>query len=125
MSSYYSANADGTGLQTLLSGEAEPQDIELDVASDHMYWTDTISREVLRANLNGTGRTVIIPASQFTGGTRPFGVALDLIEKKLYWTVADASPNRIERSNLDGSGIELVSSGFTKRTIGLDLVRLP
>ena len=119
------ANIDGTGLQTLLSGEMEPQDIELDVASGHMYWTDTTTREVLRANLDGTGRTVIIPASQFAGNSRPFGVALDLVGQKLYWTVHDAGPNRIERSNLDGTGIEVVSNGFAKDVIGLDLVRLP
>ena len=46
-----------------------------------------------------------------TGLVAPWGLALDLIEQKMYWT--DAGAGRIQRANLDGSNVEdLVTSGI-------------
>ncbi|MFC1979492.1 hypothetical protein ACFLVS_01255 [Chloroflexota bacterium] len=46
-----------------------------------------------------------------TGLTTPFGIALDIAGGKMYWT--DAGTQKIQRSNLNGSGVEdLVTTGL-------------
>jgi hypothetical protein len=55
------ANLDGTGQQTLLSGQPFPVGIALDVAGGMMYWADVRGGATLQSNLDGSGLRTLIP----------------------------------------------------------------
>ena len=80
-----------------------------------MYWTDTGTDKIQRANLDGSGVEDLVT----TGLLGPSGLALDLDAGKMYWT--DWGTDKIQRANLDGSGVEdLVTTGLGN-PIGLAL----
>jgi virginiamycin B lyase len=62
----------------------------------HVYWTNSVTNAIGRANLDGTG----VDQSFITGAIRPHGVAVH--GAHVYWT---HSPSRIGRANLDGTGV--------------------
>ena len=62
-----------------------------------MYWSDVISNTIQRAPLvNSSNVTVVVE----NGLNTSEGIALDWINRKLYWT--DGTANKIEVSDLDG-----------------------
>jgi hypothetical protein len=69
-----------------------------------MYWSDDpldgANGGIRRANLDGSGETVLI-----RGLPGPRGVYLDVVGGKMYWD--DAVLGEILRANLDGSGQEV------------------
>jgi len=79
-----------------------------------MYWCDqpglvpppgTVNA-IRRANLDGTGEEGLIELDAL-----PAGIALDLVEGKVYWTERILSAEltgRIQRAKLDGSAVETV-----------------
>ena len=63
-----------------------------------MYWTDWGEpAKIERASMDGTGREVL----HSTGLIWPNGITIDYHDQRIYW--ADASLDRIEYSNVDGS----------------------
>ena len=73
-----------------------------------MYWTDSGTNKIQRANLDGSGVEDLITS----GLSDPRGLALDLGAGKMYWT--DRGTDKIQRANLDGSRVEdLVTSGLS------------
>lgn len=93
------ADIDGSNLEVLVANLDCPVSIALDVSSGKMYWTDTgDTDEVFRANMDGSGITVIVTnAGENTGG-----ITLDPANGKVYWSVN----GKIRRANLDGSSVE-------------------
>ena len=67
-----------------------------DPVEGKVYWTDVTLKQVVRAFPNGSEVEVLAK-----NVTTPDGVAVDWIERNLYWT--DAGNNKIEVSRLDGS----------------------
>src|SRR5262245_8100779 len=72
------------------------------------FWTDpggiaAGSDDVKRADTNSTSFQTIVP-----GLKEPRGMALDLVNQKLY--VSDVGAGVIRRSNLDGSGLEIFTA---------------
>lgn len=110
----YSANLDGTGIQLLASGAgnfAQPADLQIDTDAGHIYVADasTVGAGILRYNLDGTGRTVIIAP---VASSIYVGVALDLVNDRIYFTQGSAttSLDALKVANLDGSGITTLAS---------------
>jgi len=64
---------------------------------DQMYWTDSGTDTIRRANLDGTGLQVLLST-----GMQPWGIALDVAQDSMYW--AEYGTGRIRRANLDGTG---------------------
>jgi hypothetical protein len=102
-----SANADGSGAKVLLEGHRTGMDgVAIDREAGLLYWTNMgkVSDDdgsVERMNLDGTGRTTLVPI----GGTfTPKQLKLDKAHGKLYW--ADREGMRIMRANIDGSKVE-------------------
>lgn len=59
--SIYRANPDGTARTTLVSGRANPNNVALDVAGGHQYWTEGIQvGNVMRAGLGGGNVTTLV-----------------------------------------------------------------
>ncbi|MGZ5030129.1 MAG: hypothetical protein ACXV8I_05970 [Methylobacter sp.] len=99
-----------------------PSDVDIDVENKKIYWSDQSQNQIGRANLDGTGQTVIIPspcpANAGFSCTAGGNLAIDSVQKKLYWTTAYCSDSScsdpsthlgdILRSDLDGANIESV-----------------
>ena len=113
------ANIDGSNVQTLTES-GRSLGIALDVAGGHIYWTNSSVGSIERANLNGADMQTLV-----TGLSGPQGVALDVARGKMYWTDWDATTDRIQRANLDGTNIEtLIPTGsglLTPGGIALDV----
>ena len=112
------ANLDGSSQQDLVTGLTFPQGIALDVDGGKMYWPD--SATIRRANLDGSSLETLLP-----NAGNPIGIALDQRSGKMYWT--ENQTNKIQRANLDGTGVEdLVATGLdTPWGIALDLTPRP
>ena len=69
-----------------------------------MYWTDwgPSIHQILRANLDGSEREVLVN----TTITKPFGLALDLEENRMYW--AEAWLDNFESADMNGDDRKLI-----------------
>ena len=77
--------------------------MNLAVDAVKLYWTEKTgesSGTINSVGLNGTGVTELASIRAV-----PMGIAVDTVNSKLYWT---NSRGRIQRANLDGSGIQNV-----------------
>ncbi len=95
------ADFNGNGITTILSGPlvvGAAWDLAVDKAHGRLYWVR--NGGILRAFQDGTDRQQIV--SEY--GLK--GVAVDESGGKVYFT--DQTPPRIQRANLDGSGVETV-----------------
>ncbi len=98
---------------------------------DRGSYTDENDRQsrIWRANLDGTGdQSFVLPVEYAEGpfgpeaqGSHPTGIAVDVVNRKIYWTDGVLSAS-IRRSNLDGKGTETLVSGLgTTAGIALDV----
>ena len=91
-----------------------PRDIAVDSTARKIYWVDASANKVQRANLDGTNVEDLI----FTEG-RPFGIALDLTNKRMYWSTW---AGKISSANLDGSNVQDAIVGLDEpEDIALDV----
>lgn len=73
-----------------------------------IYWGDVENRAIYRADLDGSKIEDVLTTDDVAF---PFGIALDVPGKKIYWAEFRCDwdcPGRIKRANLDGSDIEIV-----------------
>ena len=76
--------------------------------ASQMYWSDTTVDVIRHAELDGSGVGIV------AAGISSLGVAVDVANGKLYWTTSSQVPGvagTIQRSNLDGSGREVLADG--------------
>ncbi len=111
------SDLNGNNIETLVSYPdiKKSEGLALDVARNHMYWTDQSSRKVMRADMDGTNQIEIV-----TGLDNPAGLAIDLTNDKLYW--GDWGDDLISRADLDGSNVEIVINTdiSTPKSIAID-----
>ena len=95
-------------LGTVFIGSLGMQNVSHGVDTDipQVYWLDASYHRIRRANLDGTNIQDIITGLD----TWPTGIALDLVDRKIYWT-QNANPKKrisgsIWRANLDGTNIQ-------------------
>ncbi len=95
------ANLDGSNESIILSldFDEEAQDIAIDAT--YIYWTVTNEDKIMRATLAGTGK-----ADLATDIDRPFGIEVDTVNSKIYWS---SEFFEVGRMNLDGSGDSIIS----------------
>ena len=93
--------------------------IETDSQSpgDRMYWGDIGTHKIQSSKLDGTDVVDLI-----TDLDSPSSIALDPAGGKIYWAEEGTFPKKIQRANLDGSGVEdLILLGQTDpRSVRLD-----
>jgi len=76
--------------------------------ANKMYWTDVISDEIGRADLDGSNPEILVD----TGLSAPEGVALAPSIGKMYWT--DQGTDKVQRANLNGTSVEdIVTAGLS------------
>ncbi|MBP7867408.1 MAG: Ig-like domain repeat protein [Acidobacteria bacterium] len=107
------AEADGTSVETVLSGLAAPRAVTLDGTGAKAYWIEPAAGALRRANLDGTG-----PETLLTGLSAPVALAVDPAAGKLYWTDAVG----VHHANTDGTGpvdvlLETGASGIALDTL--------
>lgn len=99
----------GTGIVDLITGQS-PQDIDVDLVAGKIYWHNF--SEIKRADLSGANVQTLIGG--LPGGGK---VALDVAGGKVYWSVVNTNPRRIDRANLDGSNVETVATVASPHSI--------
>ena len=120
----------GTNVQRFAPSVDNALNIAVDASSGKVYWTEQTgasSGTINSANLDGTSVTELTSILSV-----PMGIAVDATGSKLYWTNARG---RIQRANLNGSGIQnvvqdlsgptdiIVSNGFIYWTEGGNSIR--
>ena len=91
------ANLDGTGVERIVEPgiTQTPKQMALDLANQHIYWSDREGAKVWRAALDGTDPEVLISGH----GTKELvGMALDVPEEAVYFS--DKATRRIFRMGL-------------------------
>ena len=79
--------------------------IEVDWDHSKVYWIDSLSAVIYRADLLSGEKEVVVDK----GLVRPTAIALDWAGQKLYW--ADSGTRRIEVSHTDGSSRKVLVHG--------------
>ncbi len=111
-------NLDGTGLETFLDGLSNVNAIAVDPAAGHVYWSaqGAGNTAINRTNMDGSGTTELV----LVDGGGIDDIAVDPAGGKMYMTVA-GSNDRLVRANLDGSGLEDLTTSPDPQGITLDL----
>ncbi|KAK9509474.1 hypothetical protein O3M35_006784 [Rhynocoris fuscipes] len=68
-----------------------------DSSTNSIYWSDSETRTISKAKVNGSDQTVLINNNL----ENPTGLAIDWVTSKLYWI--DSGTKNIQVANLDGS----------------------
>ena len=120
----------GTNVQRFAPSVDNALNIAVDASSGKVYWTEQTGERrgtINSANLDGTSVTELTAILSV-----PMGITVDATGSKLYWT---NTRGRIQRANLNGSGIQnvvqnlsgptdiVVSNGFIYWTEGRNSVR--
>lgn len=116
-----SVNPDGSEAQVLVDGlDAYPDGVAVDPVNRHLFYTfmgvDRVGEDyfstdgyIERANLDGSGRTVIVPVGQFVTGKQ---IQCDAKAGRIYW--CDREGMRVMSSRTDGSDLTVhVQTGST------------
>lgn len=98
----YRANLDGSDATPIIS-DVKAYGIQVDTQNDKIYFEN--DERLYRANLDGSN---IIPISD--NDTRVYGIAVDGVEGRLYWSGRDAG--EIYQSNLDGTHKSVLKAGL-------------
>lgn len=97
--------------QELVVSAPESSWIAIDSSAGHVYWSrhGLENRGLRRSNLDGSDMVELL------SGFVPTGIALDLQAGKIYWCRTDQQDpkhvDRIQRANLDGTGVEDLVDG--------------
>ena len=91
--------------------------MDYDLVNRVFYWSEIVLGLIRRVSFNdrfnGSAVETIV-----TGLDRPEQIAIDWVHRKLYWT--DFRRGVIERSDLDGSNIEIIGSGIIPQAVVID-----
>ncbi|XP_030387552.1 nidogen-1 [Scaptodrosophila lebanonensis] len=110
-----SSKYDGTDARPFITTDIEsPEGIAIDVVSRRLYWTDSVKDTIEVASLDDPTLRAVIINKQLVN---PRGIAVDPIREKIYWSDWDRAGPKIEFSDLDGTGREIL--------LGKDAVNLP
>jgi len=122
---YVVSLADGSGLTAVASSDVyQPTRFAFDTLNNHIYWVNSKgpldedeSAAIMRADMDGSNITELISYPQVE---KPFDLALDLSEGRMYWS--DMSKRGIYSAQLNGTDIEgVVTTGLLAPTgIALD-----
>ncbi len=100
-------NVDGTGVTRIIDYTAGGwgYGIAVDPANEKIYFDNTESGQILRADLDGSNIESIIDT-----GNRVYGITIDNTNGKFYWT--ERNSGSVFMANLDGSDKVTLTSDF-------------
>src|SRR5262249_23600313 len=80
------------------------QNLELDLPHNWIYYTEGNKRSIRRVRFDGTSDEQVVAGTS----NGPVDIALDIPAGKMYWTQIVSTASQLFRSNLDGTGTELL-----------------
>ncbi|XKL62898.1 hypothetical protein PGB90_002731 [Kerria lacca] len=86
---------DFTNFELPLKGLEEAIGIDYDPVQQYFYWTDGRTKDIKKANLNGTKQEIVVSHDVAV----PDGIAIDWLARNIYWS--DTEANRIEMMRLN------------------------
>ena len=125
-------NLDGSGRETVVSGNLQSRAVVVDTAGGMLYWANRNAGKLMRCPISALPvNAATSPAVQtvYAGLDTPHGVTLDVKAGKVYWvdTASNGFPNTlgdnaVSRGDMDGSGPQevLVNLGTDPWDIELD-----
>ncbi len=117
-------NEDGTGLQTIHTGLAFVENLDVDGANQHIYWNERrrvsangpFMSRIRRSDFSGTNIVDLV-----TVANEISGLSLDLVNNKMYWTQGNVGgPPTVERADLTGANQQTIQSGYFTPAIEAD-----
>ncbi len=115
-----SSDFTGANLSTLLNGSTGLYGIAIDLSSGIMFYTNVLTNEIYKANVDGSSASVILNNSS-NGVDGPRGIAVDESNKKIYWV--ENGSDKLRSANFDGSGVTDILSGLNAPVgISIDLI---
>lgn len=88
-------NLDGSGLETVFSGQYSPTGLDLDTINNKIYWTSY--HAINRANIDGSGFEELLYLSNMSFDE----LIVDPLSELIYWN--DANDGDMYKTSLDGS----------------------
>jgi len=98
------ADLDGSSSEELCTNYYGFEGVAIDFQNNKMYLAAPHQNKIERADLDGTNREDLITS------IHPVDITLDLSAGKIYWTDYTYGNAVIKRANLDGSGVESITS---------------
>jgi len=99
------SNLDGSGKKNILTIDGGGiRAVSLDLTHNKLYFYDVMNNNLYKANLDGTGSTVIL------NGYYGYGIAVDEVNSKIYFDAQtdDESVSALYMANLDGTSPTLI-----------------
>ena len=123
--SIFRANLDGSGRETLLTGNNQTRGVCVDPGGAMLYWINRDDKKVHRCPLSAFSQGTIPlthPAVQtlYSGLDTPHGLVLDIPAQKLYWADTGTNPgsgtgeHAVSRGDFDGSTPQEILAGGTE-----------
>lgn len=135
--SIFRANLDGSGRETLLTGNNNTRGVRIDPRERMLYWINRDDKKVHRCPLSAFNSpasrlplSLTHPAVQtlYTNLDTPHGLTLDIPARKIYWADTGTNPGNgtggqsICRGDFDGSTpLEILATGTEPWDVDLDL----
>jgi hypothetical protein len=131
--SIFRANLDGSGRETLVTGNNMTRGVRIHAAEQMMYWVNRDAKKIHRCPLSAVAAGPISlthPAVQtlYTNLDTPHGLTLDIPARKIYWADTGTNPGEgtggqaICRGDFDGSTpLEILATGAEPWDVDLDL----
>lgn len=106
--SVWTGGVNGSGLTRIIDFGAGGYGygLAVDKANGQIYFDDTNSGQILKANLDGSGISSVVDT-----GNRVYGLSIDNTNAKLYWT--ERGSGSVFMSDLDGGNMTTLTSDFT------------
>ncbi|MGH7453147.1 MAG: choice-of-anchor D domain-containing protein, partial [bacterium] len=95
------SDLDGTGIEKLITTQADPLGIAVDEQGGRIYWVEFVDGSIRSSRPDGSDAKVLV-----SNLPSPVDIALDPAGGKMYWT--DFNSGTITRANLDGSGVTII-----------------
>jgi len=100
---------DGSHPAEEIAGFGPPVSVTIDPENQQVYWTTGYLREVMRAEMNGSGIQALVREQVALSTPTKGTIALDRESVTLYWGYSDFPSHTFRRMKTDGNEIE----GFT------------
>ena len=99
---------DSSDYTQLVPGQKGAIALDFDFSSGYIFWTDVIEENIKRAKIEENPKVEVLVHIDLD---TPDGIAVDWINKKLYWT--DTGNDMIEVADFDGNNrLQLVKAGL-------------
>ena len=99
---------DSSGYTELVPGQQGATGLDYDYESGYIFWTDVINETINRAKMGENPKVNFLVKIDLD---TPDGIAVDWVNKKLYWT--DTGTDMIEVSDFNGTcRLELITTGL-------------